>query len=72
MTISVILMSSSAQTYSRYPLTPPCINPECQQDRTDDHHAFNEDAQPGDLSLQSGTSRFSSSKKFWTQISLGV
>ena len=31
-----------------------------------DHHAFHEDAKPGDLSLQLGTRRFSSSKKLWT------
>ncbi len=35
----------------------------------DDHHAFHEDAQPEDLSLQFGTSRFNSSKKFWTRMS---
>ncbi len=61
MTISVILMSSSAQTCSRCPLTPPSISRECQQDRADDHHAFHEDAKPGDLSLQLGTRPRSSS-----------
>ncbi len=49
MTISVILMSSSAQTCSRCPLTPPSISPERHQHRADDHHAFHEDAEPGDL-----------------------
>ncbi len=36
---------------------PPRINPERQQDRPDDHDAFHEDAEPGDLGLQFGTSR---------------
>ena len=66
MTTSVILMSSSAQTCSCCPLTPPSISRECQRDRADDHHAFHEDAKPGDLSLHLGTRRFSSSKKFRT------
>ena len=35
----------------------------------DDHYGFHEDAKPGDLSLQSGTSSFNSSKKFWTRMS---
>ncbi len=30
----------------------------------DDHHAFHEDAKPGDLMGQLGTRRFSSSEKF--------
>jgi hypothetical protein len=34
-----------------------------------DHHAFHEDAVPGDLGFQLfGTRRFSSSKKFWTRM----
>ena len=69
MTISVILMSSSAQTCSRCPLTPPSISRERQQDRADDHHAFHKDAKPGDLSLQLGTSRPSSSAQFSTKMS---
>ena len=68
MTISVILMSSSAQTCSRCPLTPPTISREWQQDRADDHHAFHEDAKPGDLSLQLPIRWRSSSKKFWIRI----
>ena len=48
------------------PLIPPRLNPERQQDRAYDHHAFHEDAEPGDLRLQLGTRRFSSSKKFST------
>ncbi len=52
MTISVILMSSSAQTCSRCPLTPPSISPERHQHRAADHHAFHEDAKPGDLTGQ--------------------
>ena len=32
----------------------------------DDHHAFHEDAKPGDLTGQCGTRSFNSSKKFWT------
>ena len=32
----------------------------------DDHHAFHEDAKPGDLTAQFGTRRFSSSKKLMT------
>ena len=31
-----------------------------------DHHAFHEDAKPGDLTGQFGTRRFSSSKKLMT------
>ena len=34
---------------------PPSINPERQQDRAYDHHAFHEDAKPGDLTGQLGT-----------------
>ncbi len=34
-----------------------------------DHHAFHEDAKPGDLSLQLGTRRFNSSNQFWTRMS---
>ncbi len=48
------------------PLLPPRLNPERQQDRADDHHAFHEDAKPGDLNGQLGTRRFSSSKKLMT------
>ncbi len=43
---------------------PPCLKPERQQHRVYDHHAFHEDAEPGDLGLQFGTRVFSSSKKF--------
>ena len=35
-------------------------------ERAYDHHAFHEDAEPGDWGHQLGTRRFSSSKKFWT------
>ena len=35
----------------------------------DDHHAFHEDAKPGDLTGQLGTRSFSSSKKFRTRMS---
>ena len=31
---------------------PPFIQPQRQQDRAYNHHAFHEDAKPGDLSLQ--------------------
>ena len=34
----------------------------------DDHRAFDEDAQPRDLTVQFGTRRFNSSKKFSTTI----
>ena len=34
-----------------------------------DHHAFHEDAKPGDLAAQFGTRSFNSSKKFWTMMS---
>ena len=34
------------------PLIPPRLDPERQQYRADDHHAFHEDAKPVDLSLQ--------------------
>ena len=34
------------------PPLPPRIDPERQQDRAYDHHAFHEDAEPGDLGLQ--------------------
>ncbi len=34
---------------------PPRLEPERQQDRADDHHAFHEDAKPGDLAGQLGT-----------------
>ncbi len=30
------------------------LYPERQQDRADDHHAFDEDAEPGDLGLRKG------------------
>ena len=35
----------------------------------DHHHAFHEDAKPGDLSLQLGARRFNSSKKLVTRMS---
>ena len=35
-----------------------------------DHHAFHEDAEPGDLGLQLGTRRFSSSKKLRTSMTV--
>jgi len=35
-----------------------------------DHHAFHEDAKPGDLTGQSGTRAFNSSKKFTTRKTL--
>ena len=34
-----------------------------------DHHAFHEDAKPGDLAGQFGTRRFSTSKKLMTRMS---
>jgi hypothetical protein len=47
------------------PLIPPRLDPERQQDLADDHHAFDSDAKPGDLSLQLLPIRsFNSSKKF--------
>ena len=39
---------------------PPSLEPERQQDRADDHHAFHSDPQPGDFARQFGTRRFSS------------
>ncbi len=44
------------------PSLPPRLKPERQQDRAYDHHAFHEDAEPGDLGLQLGTPVLSSSK----------
>ncbi len=38
----------------------------------DNHHAFHEDAKPGELALQLGTRRFNSSKKFRTRTNLLV
>ncbi len=41
--------------------------PSCSHRATaDDHHAFHEDAKPGDLTAQFPTRSFNSSKKFWT------
>ena len=37
------------------PPLPPRLQPERQQNRTYDHHAFHEDAEPGDLGIQSET-----------------
>ena len=42
--------------------------PHLDLDGGDDHHAFHKDAKPGDLTGQSGTRCFSSSKKFSTTI----
>ena len=56
--------------YSNIPAVPArSSDPERQQDRAYDHHAFHSDAEPGDRGLQLGTRRFNSSKKFCTRIS---
>ena len=55
------------------PLIPSRLKPERQQDRADDHHAFHEDAKPGDLSLQFPPIRSRSSvNQFLTRINLGA
>jgi len=46
------------------------LRPSCSHRAApDDHHAFHEDAKPGDLPGQFPTRSFNSSKKFWTRMS---
>ena len=49
-----------------FTVVPPRLYPERQQDRADDHHALNEDAEPGDLAGQSGKACLNCSEKLST------
>jgi len=56
---------ASVRTFPHKTVTIPC--PSAHSPSLDgglDHHAFHEDAKPGDLGLQFGTRSFNSSKKF--------